>query len=127
MPTVSRKQLEQMPGFDPAFHLGENPAALPAPGVDVSEDAFHNSLIELAERYGWKRYHTHNSRRSVAGFPDEVLVRLQRVIFAELKTEIGKESKAQTEWRKALEAVGGNVEAYLWRPSMWSEIMEILK
>ena len=127
MPTVSRKQLEAMPGFDPAFHLGEIPAALPRPGVDVSEAAFESLLLEYAEAHGWKRYHTHNSSRSPAGFPDEVLVRLQRVIFAELKSEIGKESKAQAEWRKALEAVGGNVEAYLWRPSDWDRILEILK
>ncbi len=113
--------------LDPAFHLGEKPAALPVPGVDVSEAAFHSSFIELAERYGWKRDHTHNSRRSVAGFPDEVLVRLQRVIFAELKTETGKESRAQAEWRKVLEAVRGTVEAYLFRPSDWPRILEILK
>ena len=39
---------------------------------------------------GWRLYHTFDSRRSAAGFPDLVLVRPPRVIFAELKSEKGR-------------------------------------
>lgn len=109
------------------FQCGEQPAPSPPPAPECSEAEFQSRVIALAERNGWKWYHVHDSRRSNPGFQDLVLVRLTRLIFAELKTETGKESKAQREWRKALEAVGGHVSAYLWRPSMWPDIEAILK
>jgi hypothetical protein len=145
MPTCSRKQLEAMPGFDPAFHLGEKPGeaaqreAFRDLGVPMDDDRakwsekeFQARVTAYAEARGWVVYHTYDSRKSQKGFPDLVLVRgppssPARLIFAELKSETGKERKEQAEWRRLLEWVGGNVEAYLFRPSDWPKILEVLK
>ena len=90
----------------------------------MSEKDFQTQVISLAGLYGWRHYHTYDSRRSVAGFPDLVLVREGRVIFAELKTERGKMTLAQQDWLQALRQTP--VETYLWRPSDWDRIMKIL-
>lgn len=84
----------------------------------MTEAELTASLVALAEALGWTfRYHTHDSRRSPAGFPDEVLVhpRQRRLVFAELKRQKGRVSPAQREWLDALELAGA--EAYLWRPA----------
>lgn len=71
----------------------------------------------LGRFYGWRTYHTHDSRRSEPGFPDLVLVHAgqHRVIFAELKTATGRTTPEQDAWLADLTAAG--VEAYLWRPA----------
>jgi hypothetical protein len=55
--------------------------------VAGSEAAFQDEVLGLARFYRWRGYHTHDSRRSTAGFPDLVLVKAPRLIFAELKTD----------------------------------------
>jgi hypothetical protein len=127
MPTVSRKQLEAMPGFDPAFHLGETgPVPEPPPAPECDEKHFMADVIKLAKQNGWLVYHTHNSRKSQAGFPDLCMVRFQRLLFVELKTETGKMTAAQHDWFDAINKVPGTA-CYLWRPSDWPAILEILK
>lgn len=80
-------------------------------------------VVDLARLYGWAIYHTHDSRRSVAGFPDLVLVR-ERVMFVELKTDAGKTSPAQNLWLGVLTAAGAT--AFLWRPKDWPTIERTL-
>src|SRR5689334_7845732 len=63
-----------------------------------SEDKFQTKVLELARIYHWKTYHTYDSQRSTAGFPDLVLVRPPRLIFAELKSAGGNLTVAQKEW-----------------------------
>ena len=75
---------------------------------------------------GWRLYHTFDSRRSAAGFPDLVLVRPPRVIFAELKREKGKITVAQHLWFHDLDECPG-VEVYIWKPSDWDEIVEVMR
>jgi hypothetical protein len=77
------------------------------------EAAFQAQVLDLAGRLGWTHYHPYDSRRSNPGFPDLVLVR-DRVIFAELKTQLGRLSSAQAGWRDRLLAAGA--EWHLWRP-----------
>lgn len=79
--------------------------------------------MEFARLSGWVLYHTHDSRRSPAGFPDLVLVR-ERVVFAELKAEKGRVTPEQLAWLGRLWQAGA--EAYLWRPSGWPEIERLL-
>ena len=90
----------------------------------LSEKDFQQRIIDRAEALGWLVYHTHDSRRSAAGFPDLVLARNDRVIFAEVKTEKGKLSKAQVEWLYALKAAVD--EMYVWRPSDLAIIEKLL-
>lgn len=95
-----------------------------------TESSFQAAVIAFARLNGWLAYHTHDSRRCAAGFPDLVFVRGGRVVFAELKSAKGKERPDQTVWLDALEqveaAAGGAVGVYLWRPDSWDQIRAVL-
>ena len=79
----------------------------------MTEKQLQAAVIDLAELLHYSYYHTHDSRRSVAGFPDMVLVK-DRIIFVELKSETGRLTKEQEGWRDDIQAAGG--EWYLVRP-----------
>ena len=55
------------------------------------------------------------------------MVRGQRLIFSELKSQKGRVSPAQEEWLSRLGEVP--IEVYTWRPSHWSsgEIEGVLR
>lgn len=89
------------------------------------EKDFQGQVIMLAKLYGWLAYHTHDSRKSAAGWPDLGLCRPPRLILAECKTDTGTVGYYQRQWLTALEACPG-VETYIWRPAMWPEITAIL-
>ncbi|MDD5703631.1 MAG: VRR-NUC domain-containing protein [Dehalococcoidales bacterium] len=93
---------------------------------NLSEKEFQSHIEELARLNGWKYYHTWNSLHSPSGFPDLVMVRDKRQIFAELKSEKGKLTEYQLEWLKALQEVPSN-EVFVWRPSNWEEIVKVLE
>ena len=86
------------------------------PLASVTEKAFQQQIIDLARTLGWKTFHPYDSRRSDPGFPDLVLVKPPRVVFAELKRESGQLSPAQLVWFGLLSQCRG-VEVYVWRPS----------
>ena len=93
--------------------------------MDITEKQFESQVKELAKVFGWLYYHTWRSIHSPAGFPDCVMVRGQRLVIAELKSEKGTVSEKQFEW---LEALGkAKAEVYLWRPSDFQLIAEILR
>ena len=71
----------------------------------ITEKDLQDFILAAAEVGGWLHYHTHDSRRSPAGFPDLVLVRGSQIILVELKTQRGRVSPAQTMWLEALENV----------------------
>lgn len=93
--------------------------------VSVTEKDFLAGVLELATLAGWLVYHTYDSRRSQAGFPDIALVKNQRMIFVELKTNTGRVRAAQQTWLDALGQIPC-VDVYLWRPRDWDEIEAIL-
>lgn len=92
-----------------------------------SEAAFMAQVVALARIYGWREYHTRDSRRSNEGFPDLVLVHRGRklVIVAELKVGTNQPSAAQREWLQLLAAAG--IPAYRWWPTDWDEIEQVLR
>ena len=93
----------------------------------ITEAVHQRQVTELARWCRWTLiYHTHDSRRSPAGFPDLVLVRPPRILFVELKTDKGRVSPAQRLWLYTLAKCPG-VEVYLWRPRDWDSIVAILK
>jgi hypothetical protein len=92
----------------------------------VTEADLQANVLALAGHRGWLRYHTFDSRRSAAGFPDLVLVRGDRLVFAELKRERGRVTTEQRHWLAALGEVT-RVDARLWRPSDWRSIEEALR
>jgi len=120
----------------------------------IKEADFQQQIIDLAHIYHWRVAHfrpaktEHGWRTAVsgdgAGFPDCVLVRPPRLIFAELKAEKGVVSDKQQEWLDTLRGcatplsfteLGNNEvliqsitpEVYLWRPAQFDEIVEILR
>ena len=95
------------------------------PVFSQKEKDFMDHLLDAAVPAGWMAYHTYDSRRSTAGFPDLVLVKPPVVIFAELKTEKGTPSTAQDEWLEKL-GLCTDLSVHLWRPSNWDEIEERL-
>lgn len=101
----------------------------------ISEKEFQNAVVELAKWTGWLVYHplpAQNVRGhwrtptlGDVGFPDLVLAHPSRgIIFAELKSRIGKVSEAQDRWLMTIRAAGG--EAYVWRPADLPLIKAIL-
>ncbi|RJO60353.1 MAG: VRR-NUC domain-containing protein [Dehalococcoidia bacterium] len=95
--------------------------------LSQSEESFQDRyVIPLAKMFGWCYYHTHNSRHSAEGFPDLVLVRPPRIIFAELKAKGKKPTRAQEAWLELLGSVPG-VEVYDWTPDDADRIVTILE
>jgi hypothetical protein len=92
--------------------------------VPTSERAWQAKVVEAAKWLGWAVYHTHDSRRSEAGFPDLVLVRDTRLVFAELKSASGRTTPAQEAWLLRLHDTGA--EVHVWRPEHWPQVQETL-
>ena len=84
------------------------------------ERDFQAKVLELAEWNGWIHHHEYDSRRGTAGFPDLVLVRGDRVLWVELKSDRGRVRPEQKLWIAALRAAGQDVR--VWRPSDWDEV-----
>lgn len=78
----------------------------------------------VARMFGFRVYHTLRSKGSQPGFPDWTLAR-ERVVFLELKTEVGKVSDHQKEWLAALN--DADVEAYVVRPRHFDAITLVLR
>ena len=98
----------------------------------MSESALQSAIIQLAELLDWRVYHVANVRRQLrastsVGFPDLVLLRGTRLVFAELKSAKGKLTAEQKQWIAALGVAG--VECYVWRPDDWhsGEVERALK
>jgi hypothetical protein len=107
----------------------------------MTEQAFTNELLKWAKTFRWRAFHVRNSGhggntyvQGDRGFPDLVLVRPPRLIFAELKVGKNKPTPEQADWLSALAENSQDVygmpsaavETYVWRPEMWSEILVIL-
>lgn len=108
----------------PAAPTAGEPPFTPQMARDMTEAALQTNVLSLATvTLDWLGYHTHDSRRSQPGFPDLVLVhaKQQRLIFAELKKETGRQTEAQKTWEGHLRVIRSVVplEFYLWRPSDW--------
>lgn len=87
------------------------------------ERGFLSAVLQLARSSGWRAYHTHDSRRSEPGFPDVVLARSGRIVFAELKTPRGRVTPEQRGWLDVLrKAEGPAVSVFLWTPADWPTI-----
>jgi hypothetical protein len=92
-----------------------------------NEKDFTNRVRVEAGLAEWELvYHTHDSRHSEPGFPDLVMVRPPRIIFAELKMKKGKVSEHQKRWLDGLAEIQG-IEVYTWRyPDDIDTILETL-
>lgn len=84
----------------------------------MSEAVLLAHVRDAVKKLGGICYHTHDSRRSEAGFFDLVIVTAAgSLLFRELKSEKGKLSDEQEEWWRQL--VRANADAGVWRPTHW--------
>lgn len=91
----------------------------------MPERAFREHVRKYAEAHHWLCYFTWRSDHSPAGYPDLTMCRLSRVIWAELKSAKGRVTPEQLAWIDAL-SLTGKGEVYVWRPSHWKDITEVL-
>lgn len=93
----------------------------------MSEKELQRNVIDLAKAFDWRVFWTWNSIHSPQGWPDLVMLRKGRLVFAELKSEKGKLTPAQEETLEALKLTGHGV--YCWKPIDWvsGRIDEILR
>ncbi len=106
-----------------------------AKAAAMGEKDFLEQVIDLGHLYHWRIAHFRPSvnqrgqwstavQADGAGFPDLIMVREDRLLFAELKSEKGKVSDSQYEWIDALKET--NAEVYIWKPSDFDKIAEVL-
>lgn len=81
------------------------------------EADLQRNVEQALDTFGYRRYHTHDSRRSQEGFPDIVAIRDKLITVAELKSQKGELSRAQREWLYLFHSAGARV--FIWRPRDW--------
>ena len=93
-----------------------------------TEKSFMAAVVEYAKLRNWRCYHTFDSRKSEAGFPDVVFARGSRfklrLVVAELKLAGKKPTESQWFFVDAFEYAG--VPTYVWTPDDWPEIRRVL-
>lgn len=95
--------------------------------AQLTEEDFLREVIKTAKDWDWDVYHTRFSISSRPGFPDLVLVRPPRVVFAELKRIGGKTTERQDYWLALLNACQcETVETHLWTPADYDAIYRTL-
>lgn len=92
--------------------VARNVAMTPRPEY-TTERAFQRVVEQLLTLHGWRYYHTHDSRRSIPGFPDIVALRGHRLLALELKTRRGRATADQLAWLVAFAEI----------PFAWSGIV----
>ncbi|MGE4425479.1 MAG: VRR-NUC domain-containing protein [Solirubrobacteraceae bacterium] len=100
--------------------------------MTMHERDLERVLVDEAKKHGWMRYHVPDSRRTEAGFPDEVLLHpgAGRLVIAELKTDGGAIKPAQRVWLEGLGRVkelGHPPEVYVWRPKRMQAMLDTLR
>ena len=94
------------------------------------ESEFQRQVLDFAVMSGWQTFHvragrtidswrTPGSGTMAKGWPDLVLVKGDRLIFAELKRD-GAKPTAEQEWVGSI--LDEVAEYHVWRPSDWSGI-----
>jgi hypothetical protein len=82
----------------------------------MSEDELESNVKAMCRTLDLAYYHTRNSRQSVEGFPDDVIVGTA-VLYRELKRSGKNPSARQQGWLDRLGAAGQDVG--VWRPEDW--------
>lgn len=86
---------------------------------ELTEKQLYAFVRDCAKQAGWRLYHTWLSKFSEAGFPDLVLLKGQRIIWAELKGPHGRPTPEQRAWLadlRSIDPAGRGLDVYLWKP-----------
>lgn len=86
--------------------------------ASMSEAALQECVRKLCRMLRVPMYHTHDSRRSEAGWPDIACVVGDELLLRELKTAKGRLTPPQLQWQSWLGQVT-RVSVGVWRPSDW--------
>lgn len=100
------------------------PRSVPTP--TETEKGYQHRITQYADLRGWTWYHPFLSIHSPRGWPDLALCRPPRLVLAEIKGSAGKVSPAQERWLELLRQCPP-IEAYVWFPRDWDQVIEILK
>lgn len=109
----------------------------------TSEQDFQDQVVERATMLGWRVFYVPQwiwklvfahwkrvgpragKKWAKGGFPDLVMTRRGRLIFAELKVGYNKTQENQDEWIADL-ALIPCIEVFVWRPSDQGDIERVL-
>ncbi len=104
--------------------------------VDITEATLQAQVVELARMMRYRSAHfrpaltKHGWRTPVQGdgkgFPDTLLLRGNRLVVAELKSDTGGIAAEQQDWLDAFAAIEV-VTVHLWRPGDLQTIADILR
>lgn len=110
-----------------------------APGrpFPLTEAAFQQQVVDLAELRGWdwmhiprsqtgKRFRTMVVGTLAKGWPDLLLCRDDRLIVIECKTDVGRVQPDQLRVLEILERAE-HVETYIFRPKDWGRLEQVLQ
>ena len=92
-----------------------------------TEREFQEQIAQLARQFGWMIvHHGGNQHRrayyDTTGFPDLLMVSpTGRVLFRELKTDIGSLTPDQERWRREL--LNRHADYAVWRPTDWVDVV----
>jgi len=92
----------------------------------INETQFLRLVIDFATKHGWLVYHVAKTRFRKRGFPDLLMLRHGRLVVVEIKSTEGKLHPEQEVWLREFGKCKA-VEVYLWRPSDWGSIQELLQ
>jgi hypothetical protein len=88
---------------------------------EIPEKDLQALIVRIAKTAGWMVYHTYDSRKSAAGFPDLVLIHTakKKLFVMELKSKKGAVTDEQAKWIDAFTLVfeNGHYDAKIIRPS----------
>jgi hypothetical protein len=80
----------------------------------MTEAQLQAAVTDLCKLYGIWWYHTHDSRKSVPGWPDLALCGPKGLIFRELKSQRGRLRPEQQAWGDRIRQCGQDWN--VWRP-----------
>lgn len=130
---VTRKSAMKQLGHNPdgAMQIWlKNPNISPDMPEDPAKDrsiSFRGEVQKLLSHLGYEYHHQAYAIGSKSGWPDLSIWHRPKKIpcfFAELKTQTGTLSKNQKNFIHSLKEATNQV--YVWRPSDWPEIVQIL-
>jgi hypothetical protein len=93
--------------------------------LPLRERDFQQQVVDLATAYGFRHFHPLRMRGSDPGWPDLTLVKPPRIVYCELKVGRNRLTPAQEEWIALLSACR-EVEAHVWRPADFDELVAVL-
>lgn len=102
--------------------------------IEETEAVFQGRVTKLAEEHGWEWMHVGRTGKYGAvgckgtlgtGWPDLVLLKGSRLLFAELKSQKAPYLRPSQQLTLGMLAQTG-AETYVWRPSDWPQILREL-